>query len=318
MIDWSTLLVPIAVLAALMLFRFVGCGFEGQAGDVETNDPYDVAVVKDQPVFYYRLQETGTPGTATDHVQHRDGTYGISPFPLDEPAYLSPQVLVPSIELGAPSIMPKQPNATSVRFNGAVVAVFGPLPPLPKFTLEALVSPEWDVLNQRGFFYCVIENSMRTPGQPPSSQKNAGFALFAGPDDIANPTVSPYCWQLWIGTGNEFARANPVDGGPGPLVRAEPTYLAVTFGDTEVFLFAHTANGDLDSEKFELIRRPYVPATETLRIGIAGNAAALIPPFPGPAGFLYPFVGRMAEVAIYNKALADGRIVSHGMSAFDT
>ena len=68
MIDWYTLVVPIAVLAVLMLFRFVGCGFEGQ--NLQTDDPYDVAIVKDQPVFYYRLQEVGTVPpvtTATDH-----------------------------------------------------------------------------------------------------------------------------------------------------------------------------------------------------------------------------------------------------------
>jgi hypothetical protein len=332
MIDWYALLVPIAVLAVLMLFRFVGCVFLS-SDDVETDDDWVEGVVKDLPVFFYRLQETGTvpPVTkAEDHVKHRDGTYSISQVPLDEPAYLSPPVPVPSIELGRSSIMPRLQNAKSVKFNGAVVSVFPtptPLPVLPRFSLEAIVEPDWDVLNQRGFFYCVIENSTRTASQDSSLPNNAGFALFAGPDDIANPTISPYSWQLWIGTGTKFERANPVpNNGPGPppvgpLVRSEPTYLVVTFDDTEAFLYAHTAHGNIDAEKFKLNRLlPYMPApeTETLRIGSAGNLAALVGPFPGPAGFLYPFNGRMAEVAIYNKALTNERILSHGMSAFDT
>jgi hypothetical protein len=316
MFDWSTLLVPIAVLAVLMLFRFVGCGFTGQAGvDIDTDDPYENAVEKDGPFVFYRLQEIGTPGTVVDRMQHKDGVYSVATSALSEPAYLSATIAVPSIQLGAASIMLKEPSATSVRFNGSVAAAFGQITDLPRFTLEVIVSPEWDVANQLGLFYCVIENSMRTVQSAP--QKNAGFAIFAGPDNIVNPTVSPYCWQLWIGTGNAFERANPIAGGPGPLVKAEPTYLAVTFDEAHAFLYAYNANANIDLVKNELIRRPYIQATETLRIGIAGTSAALIPPFPGPAGFLYPFVGRMAEVAIYPYVLDEQRIISHIMSAFN-
>ncbi len=323
MIDWY--LVPLAVLLVLLLFRFTGCGF-APAASVEVDDPYLDAVKKDNPVVYYRLQETGgLPATAADEMNQKIGTYSVAPLPLDDPAYLSQTILMPSIELGvAPSIMPKEPNATAVRFNGADVFALGPLGDLSRFSLEAMVRPEWDLINQPGFFHCVLENGMHLPGHgAPSPLKNAGFAIYAGPDDPSNALLSPYCWQLWVGTGNEFARANPVNGGPGPLVKAENTYLAVTFDDTQAFLYVYTAHANIDSVRYELIRRPYLQAAPpsgeiSLSIGIAGRYPALVPPVPGPSGFLYPFVGRMAEVAIYNTVLDPGRIMSHIMSAFNS
>ncbi len=142
-------------------------------------------------------------------MNHKNATYGISPSPLNDPAYLSPTILTPSIELGvSPSIVPKEPNATAVRFNGSDVFATGPFGALPKFSVEAIVRPEWDVINHRGFFYCVVESSVHIPGQgAPTPLKNAGFAIFAGPHDLSNPAPSPYCWQLWVGTGTEFHRA---------------------------------------------------------------------------------------------------------------
>ena len=57
-----------------------------------------------------------------------------------------------------------------------------------------------------------------------------------------------------------------------------------------------------------------------LWIGISGPRRALFAPFPGPdpgsSGFLYPFNGRIAEVAIYNKIVPLDRIFTHGLAAF--
>ncbi len=321
MIEWYVLLVPIAVLAVIMLFRFAGCTF---SNTLTGEDSYPDEVKKDNPTWYYRLQETGIPATAADEMNHKQGTYGVSPSPLDDPLNLSPKVLTPSIELGAPSIVPKDSNTTAVKFNGSDVFATGPLGNLQKFTVEAIVHPGWDVMNGKGFFYCVFENSMFLPGQgAPPPRKNAGFAIFAGPHDPSNATTSPYCWQLWVGTGTDFQRANPVVGGPVPPVDAEDTYLAVTFNDTQAFLYVYTKGGDIDMISHELIRPPYLRATHppgdiSLRIGIAGGSAALVPPFPGPTGLLYPFVGRMAEVAIYETVLDPGRIKAHIMAAFNT
>ncbi len=75
-----------------------------------------------------------------------------------------------------------------MRFNGSDMFAIGPIGPLPKFSVEAIVRPEWDLINQRGFFYCVFESSVHIPGQgAPPPLKNAGFAVFAGPHDLATP-----------------------------------------------------------------------------------------------------------------------------------
>ena len=319
--DLYTFLLPVAILAVIMLFRFAGCSFSTTVGE-----SYPDIIKGDNPLFYYRLQETGMlPRDAADEMGRKNGTYGISPSPLNDPAYLSPTVLTPGIELGvSPSIVPLMSYSKAVRFNGSDVFAIGPIGPLPKFSVEAIVRPEWNLINNRGFFFCVFESSAHVPGLgAPTPLKNTGFAVFAGPHDLASPAASPYCWQLWVGTGTEFHRASPLESGPVPLVKSESTYLAVTFDDPEVVLYAYTPGEDLDFISHALTRPPYVQAIHpldgiSLRIGLAGGSAALVPPFPGPAGGLYPFVGRMAEVALYERALTPAEVRSHITAAFNT
>jgi hypothetical protein len=332
MIDWYTLLIPAAVLAVLGLFRFVGCVFDPQLVDQN----YTADVLQDKPVVYYRMQDKD-PKTATDETGHVNGQYGIAgvnTLPLlsgpDALAYLSLPIASPGLQLEAPGIFPKDTeNTKSVRFNGSFLSTqgLGSLGPLPQFTVEALVRPEWDIANERNF-YSVVDFSIFVPGVgAPGPNRNAGFAIYAGPDSLLDAT-SPICWQLWIGTGGEFARATPLDGNPGPPVLPEITYLAVQFDDTQAFLWAYTVNADVTEGGrhviFPLIRRPYIQATAAdpknvgLRVGISGSFAGLMPPFPSPQGFTYPFVGRIAEVAVYNASLPQGRIMSHIMNAFNT
>jgi hypothetical protein len=305
MIDWYVLLVPLAVLGVFLLFRLVGCSFDPSQA---VSQPYADDVTQDNPIVYYRLQEEPGATTAADETGHIPAQYGIAP----------------SQQLGQASVMQSDSTELSVRFNGSFVSTQGQgsLGDLSQFSADVLVHPEWDIANERNF-YCVMDYSIFVPGLPtPGPQRNAGFAIYAGPDVPTDPT-SPICWQLWIGTGDEFARANPIDGSPGPLVSAEDTYLAVQFGDTTAFLWAFTAGSDVDQVKFPVIRRPYVQATSSdpanlaFNAGISQNFAALIPPFPGPSGFIYPFVGRIAEVAVYNTMLDGGRIMSHIMNAFN-
>jgi len=317
------LLVPIAVFGVLLLFRFVGCHFAPAA--IIVVQSYADDVFQDSPLVYYRMQEGVGASIASDETGHINAQYGTAPGPLNDPSYVSLPIAAPSIQAGASSIMPKDSNDKSVRFDGSFLSTQGQgsIGDLSQFTVDALVRPEWDIANERNF-YCVADYSNFVPGLGPSGpNRNAGFAIYAGPDNPFDPT-SPICWQLWIGTGNEFARANPLDGTPGPLVSAEDTYLAVQFDDTQAFLWAYTVNADLDQVTFGLIRRPYVQATDpdptklALRVGISGNFAALIPPFPGPQGFIYPFVGRIAEMAVYSTFLDQGRIMSHIVNAFNT
>jgi hypothetical protein len=323
MIDCYILLVPVAVLAVLLLFQFTGCRFVPHMSMVD--QPYADDVVQDSPVVYYRMQEQPGATDAADEMGHVNGKYGISPSPLNDPASFSLPIASPSQQLAAEPVMPKDPNELSVRFNGSFVSTQGQgaIGDLSVFSLEALVHPEWDINNERDFF-CVIDLSNFVPGLgAPGPGRNAGFAVYAGPDN-PNDSASPICWQLWIGTGNEFARANPTGGGPGPLVSAEDTYLAVLFDTGAPSLWAYTINADLNSVKVPVIPRPYVqaqdptPANLALRIGLSGANSGLFPPFPGPPNFVYPFVGRIAEVSVYNKVLDEGRVMSHIMNAFNT
>jgi hypothetical protein len=300
MIDWHILVVPAAVLAVLLLFRFVGCGFHGTASMVV--QPYADDVLQDTPVVYYRMQENAGAVTADDeqgflsgHYVVADGIHTLVPIlnGSDASTYRSLPIPVSSIQVAASSVMPKDAGDRSVHFNGSFLSANGSLGDLSRFSVDALVHPEWDLANERNF-YCVIDYSNFVQGQgPPGPNRNAGFAVYAGPDNPFDLT-SPICWQLWIGTGNEFARANPSKGGPGPLASAEDTYLAVQFNDKQAFLWAFTTKADLDQVKFEVIRRPYLPATDpdaarlSLGVGISGSFAGLIAPFPSPQGFIYP------------------------------
>ena len=331
MIDWYMLFVPAAVLAILLLFRFVGCSFESPL----IAEPYVQDVEHDGPVRFYAMQESPGSTSAIDNSGNLNGRYGdAGPFLLsgaDAAHYLSLPIANPSIDLGAPSVEPNEPTDRSVRFNGGFLSAQGPpaLSGLERFTVEALVHPEWDIINQRNF-YCVVDHTHFVPGiSAPGPNRNTGFAIYAGPDDPSDPT-SPICWQLWLGTGRdttgrgEFARAFPVTG-PGPLVSAEDTYLAVQFGDTQAFLWAFTVKADFNQVKFEVQHLPYVqpvdpdPRNFVLSIGLSGNFAGLIPPFPSPAGHvIYPFVGRIADVAVYDTFLDGGRVMSHIMNAFNT
>jgi hypothetical protein len=322
MIDWYVLLVPLAVFGVLLLFRLVGCGFNPS---MAVSQAYADDVLQDNPIVYYRLQEAPGATTAADETGHVPAQYGIAPSALDNAAYLSLPIASPSQQLGAASVMQTDSTELSVRFNGSFVSTQGQgsLGDLSQFSADVLVHPEWDIANERNY-YCVMDYSVFVTGFPsPGPQRNAGFAIYAGPDVYNDPT-SPICWQLWIGTGDEFARANPVNGGPGPLVSAQDTYLAVQFGDSNAFLWAFTVDADVDQVEFPVIRRPYVQATApnptnlAFNVGISQNFAALIPPPPGPSGFIYPFVGRIAEVAVYNTMLDGGRIMSHIMNAFNT
>ena len=59
MLEWYSLLVPIAVLAVLLLFRFVGCSFQSPLAP----GPYVGDVETDSPVRFYEMQEK--PGATT-------------------------------------------------------------------------------------------------------------------------------------------------------------------------------------------------------------------------------------------------------------
>src|SRR5205823_2395219 len=118
-----------------------------------------------------------------------------------------------------------------------------PLNTLTEFTVEALVFPQWNLVFEPGNYYCVMELAEYLPA---AGQKNAGFGLYAGPQ-TSDPN-SPYAWQFWMGVGpTGFTRAtekpyvpnDPNDPNPGPTVQPEPTYLAVTYSQSQSQAFLY-------------------------------------------------------------------------------
>lgn len=324
--DWYIWATPVAVLAIVSMFCFTGCKFTAPTAEV-TVGPYADEVASDVPVMYLRLQErapgTTVPGgTAVDQMGGHNGVYERGPALQDIPQFLSPAASPPLIEIGVtPSLLATDDTTTALRVSAARVRVpFSPALNPPGFTLEALVQPEWD-LSQQGRYYTVLESSDE-PALGSTNSKRLGYAIYAGPADPTTPNT-PYRWQLWVGDGNGFRQlkeqppANPAN--PGPLVAAEPTYVAATFDGTDFVLWAYSAGRDMDFVKYSLVPQPYSPNTNLnsdLVIGIALARRGLVPPFPGPELPLYPFTGKLQEVAVHNTGLAETRIMSHIMSAF--
>ena len=226
-----------------------------------------------------------------------------------------------SIELGQPPLVASDPFATSIQVQGTFVrldpdARFNP----PQFTLEALVFPEWDLSVLSNNYYCVMESSSPLPGQP-DTQKRFGYGLYAGPED-PNVNNSPFHYQLWVGDGNSFVRLTekPYNepANPGPVPLNMPTYLAVTFDGIQAFLFMYVHDRDINHVKYELYPVAYQPAAGVeLFIGVTDGRRALFPPFPGPNHVIYPFIGRLQEIAIYATALDRMRIGSHAHAAIE-
>jgi hypothetical protein len=328
MTDWYLLLAPIAVLAVLLLFRFVGCG----ASITNAPDPYFLTVLADAPVAFFRLQELPITTVAKNAVGTPDGTIGFAPFDAGDPNWRSTAGTAPGYVLGASDPLLEQTDTDScaIRFNGGYVSVptnVAPLENLPEFTVEMLLLPEWDVAFALGNYFCALESAefIPIPNQPPPQQKNAGFGIYAGPDDPNNP-ASPYMWQFWMGAGQGgFQRLSPkpyVDSpgnpatNPGPIVQPEPTYLAVTFSQTQgqAFLYVYTPNQDIDYTTYELTPVADLEASKLLTIGLTFQGP-LFAPFSGPT-LLYPFQGLIGDVAIYDRVLDESTLRNHVINAF--
>jgi hypothetical protein len=330
MTDWYFLLAPIAVLAVLLLFRFVGCGFDPGGGE-----NYLGTVKGDGPVAFFLLRETAGATVAKNEIGTPDGIIDPAPPPIDagDPNWHSTGVAQPGLDLGVtdPLLIETDTSAANcaIRFRGGSVQVSASVPPLnslTEFTVEVMVYPDWDVISGLGKYYCVLESADFVPvnAQPPQ-QKNAGFGIYAGPDNAGDP-ASQYFWQVWLGVGEDgFERfipvpyvdvpGNPVSN-PGPNVTAEPTYLAFTFSQSQgqAFLYVYTENRDIDYTTYPLNPLPYQQAANALSIGVTPQGP-LYPPFLG-ATPLYPFEGLIGDVAIYDRVLDESTLRSHVIDAF--
>jgi hypothetical protein len=332
MTHWYFFLLPLVVLAVMSLLRFRGCGFSPSIAD-----QYGEAIRKNNPTAWFRLEEASGP-TANNEEGQPSGTYVTANSPLSAgvPSWHSSAVPATSLTfaINDPKLIQyetEDPYDLSVRFQGSFVEVANaaPLQDLTEFTLEALVYADWD-LTVQGNYYCVLELAGLLP---PAQLKAAGFGLYAGPSDTLNPNT-PYSWQAWMGNGNGFQRleekpyvpdpGNP-DPNPGPNVEQDQvTYLAFTFSQSQgqAFLCLYTNNRDMDYVAYELNLVTYVPVgggtdSKGLHIGVTAQGPLFLPPPPGvQIPPLYPFIGQMANVVIYNKVLSQDDLRHHATAAF--
>lgn len=329
---WYYLLLPVVVLAVMSLLRFRGCSFHPSMAQP---DQYGTTVSGDGPIAWFRLEEMPGATTAANAAGSPDGTYGTAPSPLSagQAAWDSPAVASTSLTLGInnPDLVPQEsqdPYDFSIRVEGAFVQVpadAAALQNLTEFTLECLVYPDWDT-TALGNYYCVLELAAHTPM---AMLKNQGFGLYAGPSDTTNSNSS-YSWQVWMGNGTGFQRLEevkpytPNGSNPGPNVEKDQvTYLAFTYSQSQgqAFLYLYTSDRDLDYVAYQLNVNPYVPVasaanTQGLHIGLTAQGPLFQPPPPAVVPFLYPFIGQMCNIAIYNTALTQDTLRSHATVAF--
>jgi hypothetical protein len=325
-------LLPVILLAIVTLLCFVGCGFSGQATGLSPFTKYSDATVLANPavVAYWPLREAGDNVPAADRTPNPNNGQYIDPTTLPAiypwPAFSIDNTPNPNIASAAapgsivfaqPGIVPgdtiqpgNQLNARTpcLVVNGCYVNVpfNAKINPTTSFTVEAWVRVDWDknaphawraVLDARDFNPC------------------RGFAIIAKADDN-QPGI--YHWLAVIGNGGTGAAGfTSATSDDPPIILNDPSlpngvtyHLAVTYDGPSQTLILFV-DGEQRGPKIN--PATYVPnTTKPLWIGAGVPYVALRPQAPGVlAGPLFPFVGAIQDVAIYNAALTSDVILTH-------
>jgi hypothetical protein len=326
-------IVPLGLLAIVAVLCFVGCTFHpGVAIPPWTKYSDDTVLANTAVVAYWPLSETGDNLPAADNTPNPNNGQYIDPTTLPAvypwPAFSINNPPNPNIEsadapgtiaFAQPGIVPGdtvQPaNDPNIRtpclvVNGCCVNVpFNPkFNPTTSFTVEAWVRVEWDnspphawraVLDSRDFNPCT------------------GFGIIAKAEDN-QPGV--YRWMAVIGNGGTGAAGftlttstsddAPITLKDTSMPNGVTYYLAVTYDGPSQTLILYV-DGQQRGEKIN--PATYVPnTTKPLWIGAGVPYVPLRPQAPGVlAGPLFPFVGAIQDVAVYNAALASDVILKH-------
>ncbi len=297
MSDPIVIVAPAALLALVLLFRFVGCGLDSEGVNVPHDSPdYDDTVLGHSAlVAYWRLGEAAGP-TAADEKGVNPGTYETVTLAVDgnSPATASPPVL----NFGTPGLLVSDPARTSVQVDGGFVTVpFNVTLNKPTFTIEAWVFPEWSGEDPL-FFRAVLASRDAPEGVV------QGFNLYAGrnSDDMADTGIY---WQAWLGGGGaDWQRLL------GPVVElGQAAYLAVTYDGATLKLYVNGSSDEAGTPDVQMAATYTPNAAQPLFIGMGA------PELPEPR---FPFKGRIQEVAVYNAALSGTDIDNHFMAASTT
>jgi hypothetical protein len=330
MLVWYFLLGALAVLAALLLFGFVGCGLDEIGTGPSTDYPTTIQQTSDL-VAYWRLGEPvstpvaviGNPTPPGDvafsaNNQHNpndpsnpfNGSYfRLNPAGSDtkRQSNKTPGTLTLGV---TPGILQLLPASTCVQVNGGFVQIpFSPALNPQAFSLEAWVVPYDEGFDPGPPYYQCIAESTGPPGLGPRS---SGWGLYIGPQTPNDPPGSPYYWQVWmVDSSNEFRQ---VATSFVPVVSNRSFYVVLTFNplgnppNLQLFLYAPDTQQDLSLNGVRFLTANVIgfkPNTNgDFFIGAGSN---LFPAAAGPpAQRLYPFNGRIQEVALYNVDLSGG------------
>jgi Concanavalin A-like lectin/glucanases superfamily len=299
---WLVALIPVAVLTTVFFFGFVGCTLDkegkgrpdrstgewspgdGSPGDGSPEVPavtYADVVKADKPLAYWRLGEGGGQ-TAVDQVGLdvafpaglHAGTYNEgTPLPSEGDSASAPGTL----KFGAPGLITNDP-ATSVDFDGGYVEVphDGTLNPA-QFSLEAWVHPAWEQGDTS--FRSVVASYVF--GQP-----QVGFSLGKNEDDH-------FEFSLCVGAGGWQTLVGDTSFQKG---KDETYHLVASYDGMTLKLYE---NATLSNQ---MPLSDYAPAGSTpIQIGVGE-------PTPDK---LYPFKGRIQEVAIYDYELDENIVQTH-------
>jgi hypothetical protein len=316
------------LLGIVFVFCFVGCGLQTTGLGLAAFTKYSDTTVLGNPavVAYWPLSDTGDNVPATDRTSPNpnNGKY-IDPITTPAiypwPAYSVPNTPNPDIQSAAapgsiafaqPGIVPgdtvqpaNDPNSRTpcVVVNGCYVSVpFNAKINPASFTIEAWVRVDWDknaphaarfVLDARDF------------------NPSTGFGILAMAD---NNQPGVYHWQAIVGNGAGFTFATSDDP---PITLNDPSlesgvtyHIAVTYDLPSQTLILYV-DGEQRGPKVN--PATYVPnTTKPLWIGAGAPYVPSRPQPPGVlAGPLFPFVGAIQDVAIYNAALTSDVILNH-------
>jgi hypothetical protein len=319
-------LIPIVLLGVVTALCFVGCGLSTHGLPPDFTTYSDTTVLGNvNNVAYWRLNETADTDPAADSKGANNGGY-IDPTTTPVPAFYPwPAFSIPdppnpdelsaagqgTLKLGQPGIVNGdfvQPanttRATCMVVDGAFVAVpFNAAINPATFTLEAWVRVDWTSSDPLAF-RAVVDCRSDNPGQ--------GFALYAAPDSDQSGN---YHWQAFVGNGGSDPTAfTTVTSNDPPIALNNPDgggattfYLAVTFDGQTLLIFV---NGD---ESSKTNPATYVPnVSQPLWIGAGAPFVAQRPQPPGTvASPLFPWVGAIQDVAIYNVDLGGDVIIRH-------
>jgi hypothetical protein len=322
-------LLPLILLGIVGTLCFVGCAFNtsGLPGTPFTTYTGTTILLNPSIIAYWPLGEAADTDPAAELISGNTGNYmdpSTAPTLYPWPAYsivngsgpdLQSAAAPGTIALAQPglvagdAVQPANDPASitpCMVVNGCYVEVPFNVKFIPQtsFTVEAWVRADWiasDPLARR----VVLDARDFNP--------DTGFGIFAEPVD-GQPGV--YSWTGMIGNGGAdldgytIVSSNEIGvtlGGSGTPVK--PTYLALTY-DSPAQTLTLYVNGE---EQGKVTSVAYVPnSTQPLWIGAA---TPYVPRRPQPPGVLasplFPFVGAIQDVAIYNAALASDVIMLH-------